>query len=85
MISTKKRMLPNEDLVQRVKNCLEILRSRRVKKSREYIELKAMLVPLGYKPFDIFATYNYVAGSTKGDWEGSVKLAAYVAQRKKVG
>jgi hypothetical protein len=79
-----KRQNPDPNLVLRIQNCLKMLRERRVKKSREYIELKAMLVPLGYKPFDIFATYNYIAGNTKGDWEASIKLASYVAQRKKV-
>lgn len=80
-----RRKNPDPNLINRVQNCLSLLRERKIKRSREYTELKAMLVPLGYKPFDIFATYNYLTGSTKGDWEGSVKLAAYVAQRKRVG
>ncbi len=80
-----KRRNPDPNLMLRIQNCLKMLRERQVKKSREYMELKAILVPLGYKPFDIFATYNYVTGSTQGDWEASIKLASYVAQRKKVG
>jgi len=79
-----KRNIPDQNLLNRINNCLQILRERNIKRSREYPELKAMLLPQGYKAFDIFAHYNYLTGSTKGDWAASVKLAAYVAQRKKV-
>lgn len=72
----------NENLVAEITDLIYEYRSKGFKRSREYAYLKSILVPRGYKPFDIFATYNYVAGSTKGDWEGSVRLAAYVANRR---
>lgn len=74
---------PDYNLIQRVNNCLEILRAKKIKRSREYTELKTMLVPFGYKPFEIFAAYNFVCGETKNNWEASLKLAAYVANKKR--
>jgi len=80
-----RRKQPNPILLSKISNLLEEFKERRIKKSNQYRELKKILRPQGFKPFDIFATYNYITGSTKGDWEGSIKLAAYVAQRRKVG
>ena len=79
------REKPNESLVAEISAILPVIRAAKTKKAQEYPKLKELLRPKGYKPFDIFATYNYLAGSTAGDWEASVKLAAYVAQRRKAG
>jgi hypothetical protein len=61
---------------------MEELFKKNIKKSQYYTEIRKRLVPKGYKPFDIFATYQYLYGQTKGNWENSVRLAAYVARRK---
>lgn len=74
--------VPNATLVNEVLSLLEQLQAQKVKKSQHYPKLKGALRPR-YKPFDIFATYNFLAGSTIGDWEASVKLAAYVANKRR--
>lgn len=76
------RTQPNPELVSAVASLLTTLRAAGVKRSREYAGLKAELRPRGFRPFDIFATYQFVAGSTRGDWPASVRLAAYVANRR---
>lgn len=73
-----RRKEPDFKLVQEVSYLVDKFKAERVKKALWYTKLKQALCP-PYKPFDVFATYNYVAGSTKDDWEASVKLAAYVA------
>jgi hypothetical protein len=79
-MSTKRHQ--NSALIAEVTALLEQIRTQHIKRTQEYPKLKEALRPRGFKPFDIFATYNYVAGSTKGDWEASVRLAAYVANRR---
>jgi hypothetical protein len=79
------RQKPNESLVAEISAILPVIHAAKTKKAQEYPKLKELLRPNGYKPFDIFATYNYLTGSAAGDWEASVKLAAYVAQRRKAG
>lgn len=76
---------PNQVLVTKVIELINHLKEERVKKVNYYRYVREKLTPLGFKPFDIFATYQYVVGQTKGDWEASVKLAAHVARGKKVG
>lgn len=68
-------------LIEAVATALGEIRARGVKRSHEYKVLKAALTP-HYRPFDIFAAYQYLAGSTRGDWDASIRLAAYVARRR---
>ncbi len=59
------------------------IREAGVKKSKQYSVLRSVLVERGFKPFQIMAAFQYVAGAAKGDWPASVKLAAAIANRKR--
>ncbi len=73
---------PNPALITQVEALVRAFRAQGIKRSAEYPKLREVLGAFGWKPFEVFACYNYVAGTTKGDWDASVRLAAYVANRR---
>lgn len=76
------RQKPNPALIAQVEGLVSAFRAQGVKRSAEYPKLREVLGAFGWKPFEVFACYNYVTGATKGDWDASVRLAAYVANRR---
>lgn len=75
----------NEELATKLANLLFEYRSKGYKKANEYKYIRDLLVQEGYKPFDIMAHYQYVGGAPeiKDNWEAAVKMASYIAQRKR--